>query len=164
MTRPQPRARGAGSGTRAASPLSSVAAKALLPPRQTWRRWWWRTPAGADPPICSLASGLCKAQRPARCRISRTLQTRRDEIQSAWSPSLLLEPCNQRRELISFLSRQLLAGHLQKRSRGSHRRPLEECGYELPQSRLPRLCGSDRGRVDVAHPVPFVADVSLLLQ
>src|SRR5205823_5043807 len=77
---------------------------------------------------------------------------------------LLFAPGNQRRQLISFLNRQLLAGHLQKRSRGSHWRPSEKCGYELPQSRLPRLCRSDRGRVDVAHPVPFVADVSLLLQ
>src|ERR1035437_4832287 len=164
MARPPPRSRGAGSGTRAASPLSSVAAYASLPTRQTWRQWWWRTPAGADPPICSLASGLCKAQRPARCRISRTLQTRRDEIQTAWSSTLLFAPGNQRRQVISFLSRQLLAGHLQKRSCGSHWRPLEKCGYELPRGRGPRLCRSDRGRVDVAHPDPFVAYVALLLQ
>ncbi len=40
----------------------------------------------------------------------------------------------------------------------------QEHGYELAQSRPPRSCGSDRRRVDVAHSLPFVADVSLVFQ
>jgi hypothetical protein len=38
---------------------------------------------------------------------------------------LLFAPRNQRRQLISFLSRQFLARHLQKRSCGGHWRPRE---------------------------------------